>query len=196
MTELSDDYVFWLYDFSAPMLRSILKGFPNPGTAQIGSYELVVNKYRIKKIMINEIKRVDYEFTGGSTTSYYEVTTWLNDGKGIALAPMNPLAPNVWLGAKFEAEAMVAVIEAFRQGKTPDLDPNPYHRELKRQGREDEISRRVWDPYVSPWVYYRQDHPRPSLSKILLLTVATILALAIGVALLVFLLETLSGGSL
>jgi len=84
---------------------------------------------------------------------------------------------------------MAEVINAFRAGERPNLDPNPYHRALIRQGKEAEIARRYWDPYVSPWIYYAEDHPRPPLWKIILQVILTILAMAVGLTLIYLLLQ-------
>lgn len=67
-----------------------------------------------------------------------------------------------------------------------------YHRELKRQGREDEISKRLWDPSVSPWFYYHEDHPRAPIWKVILQTLITILAIAVGLALMIAVMEALT----
>ncbi len=80
---------------------------------------------------------------------------------------------------------MVQVIKALRNGEIVELDTNPYHRELIRQGRVAEIAKRYWDPYVSPWVYYAQDHPHfhSPLLMILLAIIPGLILIAIGLIL-------------
>ncbi len=60
-------------------------------------------------------------------------------------------------------EDFVTVVNAYRQGLEPDLNPNPYYRELKRQGQLSEFSEEKWKANTPPFVYF----PPPTMRRIL-----------------------------
>lgn len=190
--ENSDHYIYWLYRDMPGMLDilfhrakaiDLIISEEKIIGINVSSYEYIAPR-NVKSTVIREI--------GSIEDKWYEVWMELVNDSILRTIPMNPLFPNRPLAARSEAEDMVATIMALGHGVKPNLDPNPYHRELKRQGREDEISKRLWDPSVSPWFYYHEDHPRAPIWKVILQTLITILAIAVGLALMIAVMEALT----
>ncbi len=144
-----------------------------------------------RKILLEDIENAYYHDYGAWPLAMPTTTIRLRDDAELDFYPMEPLKPNSTFSGMQEAAAMAEVINAFRAGERPNLDPNPYHRALIRQGKEAEIARRYWNPYVSPWIYYAEDHPRPPLWEIILQAFLTILAIAVGLMLIYLLLQVI-----
>jgi len=100
------------------------------------------------------------------------------------LMPANPLMPQDVFNMSAEAEALAEVINRLRNHDMPAVEPNPYYRQLMREGKHGEITRRFWDPNVSPRLYYREDHPRPSVLRLIGLVLLTIVVLIMLLAIL------------
>lgn len=58
MSELSNLYVFWLYDYSLPFYRLILKMFPHSTICEIGDETLIASKYKPSLVRIYDIRYV------------------------------------------------------------------------------------------------------------------------------------------
>ena len=61
------------------------------------------------------------------------------------LMPANPLMPRDVFNMSAETEALADVINRFRNHDVPAVEPNPYYRQLMREGKHGEITRRSWD---------------------------------------------------
>ena len=99
----------------------------------------------------------------------------------LCVSAMNPLTG---FKSELETRRMIEVINSLRDGKTPDIHPNPYYRALTGVKRGDEFSEEKWDPTKPPPTYSTM----PSWKSVLpTLTIA--IGAAIAMILLGFLLE-------
>lgn len=109
-------------------------------------------------ILFNTI--IDYKLSSLNDASYiYTLRISTAEQYSIVLVPTNPFEPSLLLHFnEHEAQAMVAVISAFKQGTTPTLSNNPYTRQLQQNDVPKYIREieEVWDEAISPWVYYRK----------------------------------------
>ncbi len=178
-------YIFWCYS-DMPGMLDILFHRVHGIAVRIDSIKVEYSlDQKRKQILLEHIEDASFQEFGGEWDTFPMVTVISRGHSRIYFYPMNPLNPNSPLSGMKEAAAMVQVIKALRNGEIVELDTNPYHRELIRQGRVAEIAKRYWDPYVSPWVYYAQDHPHfhSPLLMILLAIIPGLILIAIGLIL-------------
>ncbi len=178
-------YIFWRYSDSPGMLEILFRrvyGIVVEIDTQKLAYEIDDNR---RQISLKDIRNVSFLDAGAWADTYPMVTIQLRNNTRLNLYPMNPLKPDSPLSGMQEAAAMVKIINAFRADEEIDLEPNPYYRELIRQGQVSEIARRFWDPYVSPWIYYAQDHPHfhSPLLRVLLAVIPGLILITIGLIL-------------
>jgi len=178
-------YIFWCYS-DMPGMLDILFHRESGIIVEIDNQKLeYASNHEKKYILLKDVKDASFQEFGAGEDTFPMVTIIARDNLRVDFYPLNPLNPNSPLSGMKEAAAMVQIIKALRKGETIELDPNPYHRELIRQGRMDEISQRYWDSYVSPWVYYAQKHPHfhSPLRMILLAIIPGLILIAIGLIL-------------
>lgn len=158
-------FTFWLEDHWGGLLRSFLP--VRLVRCSVDQDHIAVHRAELLKIPLDQIRSCERSVFSGPWNVLYTVDLHLVNGKGVALFPVCVLEPRSALASAGEVDALVAVLSGFLVGTLSILDPNPYHRALKRLGREAEIVRREWDPYVSPHVYYREDHPETSVKGVI-----------------------------
>jgi len=179
---LSVPYTFWLHDYSSASLLFPLR-------SQLIKCEVDENGIALEGrdgyIPLAETTACRTILTGGSSPmrSLVEIQYGAKREHRL-LMPANPLMPQDVFNMSAEAEALAEVINRLRNHDMPAVEPNPYYRQLMREGKHGEITRRFWDPNVSPRLYYREDHPRPSVLRLIGLVLLTIVVLIMLLAIL------------
>ncbi|MCP4088490.1 MAG: hypothetical protein GY746_01670 [Gammaproteobacteria bacterium] len=169
----STTYVFWIIDsWKMPRLFSSKQYLLN---CKISDRLELGEHLTMQLIDIDDVSRT----TGGYKTNLHIEVLIKSGQKEISLVPTNPLTPNNVHSNHGEVQALLSVIKSLKSGMQPEVLANPYHRELIRQKREQEISERDWDPYESPYTYYAIDHPPTSIRRRILLTLLTIFVLLV-----------------
>src|SRR3990172_8482497 len=124
------EYVFWLNRWSdTPALWS-----------KVGQFKCIITRKKINIIPIEhnlddelnvDISLIqDCKINDKVQNPNRAVELILNDG-GIILSPINPFEPRPVLNVNHnEISAMVLVIDAFRANTDPQIDTNPYVRQL------------------------------------------------------------------
>ncbi len=150
------EYVFWLNGWAD---RSVFGG-------RLGHFKCLItrDKISIKPIENDPDKELNIEISSIQKCKIgYEVKEpnryvdlFLSDRK-IVLCPINPFEPKpILLVNHNEASAMINLINAFRSNVEPEIDTNPYLRQL---ATKDNLKRFKslnieWDKHTSPWNYY------------------------------------------
>lgn len=187
MSKLEEAYIFWLYDYTIPFYKNLFQPFGGTAMCVVDDSQLVTYEHSPSVLAIRDITTVSSYLTGGSRHSEYAVEVSQRNGKGLALYPRNPLDPANRLKARSEADALVEVIEALRQGIKPRLEVNPYRRELAQRGNKSEITQHAWDARTSPWVFYRLHQSPVQVRRVLLWILGTFLAIVVCLVLLIWL---------
>ena len=184
-SEEGQQYIFWCYSDMPGMLDILFR--------RVYGFALTLNRAcltykqeeRSVSILLNDIQDVSLQEGGAWPDIWPDVIVTLKTGFRVHFFLINPLEPNAPLASTGEATALIEILRALRRKSNVEFDPNPYHRELIRQGRVADIAKRYWDPYVSPWVYYAQDHPHfhSPLLMVLLAIIPGLILIAIGLIL-------------
>lgn len=148
-----DEYIFWAYDPDPIFLtgKKLWRCSITPEHVSIGAKKPIIIPMRD----ITDCKRSPY--SRGLSSVWIVTGTPHGD---IVLTPINPLRPKGLFSQFGEAHAMISVINALRAGESPDLDPNPYLRELARLGKTPPPGITL-DPDISPWDYWEVFRPPP-----------------------------------
>jgi hypothetical protein len=117
----------------------------------------------------------------------------------ILLGPIHPFDPTGIQNLNHkETSALIEVIEAHRSGVDPEIDPNPYLRQLaaKNNFKGFRLPDIKWDKHISPWVYYERYCGKFLRLKVYVRNATQIIAMTIIVVLLVigiaYVLDTLN----
>jgi hypothetical protein len=190
------EYIFWLKSWSD---RSSMSSFsPNRG-----QFKCIIARRKISIISVENnsqkgltidiflIQKCKLRYAAGNPNRSVELVL---NGRNIFLFPINPFEPNTVLYVNHnEANAMINVIDSFRSNKDPNVDPNPYVRQMTTK---DSLKRfrqlnQSWDAHTSPWVYnelYGDKFLWPKTIAFMMIVVVVVTALLIGIA---YVLDTL-----
>lgn len=174
------EYTFWL-----AFWRKIPSIWPNTG-----HFKCVITKEEIHIIPIDnysdkelkiDIAEIQNCKIGYAQINYWQVDLLLKKGR-ILLGPVHPIDPRgIQNLNRAEASALIKVIEAFRSGNDPEVDTNPYTRQLaeKNNLKWFRIPEMRWDKYTSPWAYYDQHQDKFLQINISIRKIVTIVVTAI-----------------
>lgn len=165
-------YIFWLRNWRDPSISFLLK---------TGYFKCVITRRKLSVTSVdNDPKKelnVDVslirkcKITPNSQISNQTVEVF-TDGRKISLYPVTPFDPYIVLiGNHAEASALLNTIDALRSNIDPQVDPNPYlrqlstkdkfisHNALAQSGMRAELIRfeslnQKWDAHISPWAHY------------------------------------------
>ena len=158
MNDFKDaEYIFWLKNWSDSTF---------PGSwLKLGRFKCVIsnNKIKVTSIPNDPDKELFVDMSliqkcgifHGAQYPQRAVELLLSDRK-IILFPVNPFEPNPILHVNHdETSAMISVINAFRSDVDPDIDPNPYLRQLATKDNLKSFKKPniQWDKHTSPWIY-------------------------------------------
>jgi len=189
MSSQESTYYFWVEDPPEKSWLSLVQLRPPLALCTIDSRAIVIAGQPHVEIPLSQVDHCRPFLTISVKPPPYVTLEWMG-GYRRGLIPVNVLRPWDDFAIRDEVCDLCEVIQALREGRTPQVEPNPYHRELKRRKRETEIQRRDWQSQVSPVVYYREDHPPPTSGKVL----KGLLIFLVGVVICVIILASLFGG--
>ena len=175
------EFVFWL-DF----WRKSSALWP-----KLGHFKCVITREKIRviptenvheewSINIPLIQKCRLGYTGNNN---HQAVLFLN-GKKFFLGPVHPIDPNgVQNFNHKETSALIKVIEAFRANTDPEIDTNPYLRQLaeKNNLKGFNIPDIKWDKHTSPWAYYELYGHKLLRLKVFVRNIAQVIAIAIVV---------------
>jgi hypothetical protein len=171
MDESTSEYIFWLRNWK----DSSISFWP-----KTGRFKCTLTKSKLSLVSIDNDPNKELNvalslirncsISPGGQYSNQSVEILLDDRK-ISLSPVTPFDPKtILMGNHTEAYAMVNTIDALRSNVDPQIDGNPYVRQLamkdhakwfdgSAQLMRDELKRferlnQNWDAHISPWVYY------------------------------------------
>ena len=174
---------------------------------KLGHFKCVVTREKIHitvtdndpekelSIAISSILKCKLGYTGNNN---HHVILFLND-RGFLLGPVHPIDPTGIQNLNHnETSALIKVIEAFRVNTDPDIDTNPYLRqlEMKNNLKGFTVPNIKWDKHISPWGYYELYGDKLLRQKLLIKNMALLIAIVPVVTLIIlgifYLLDTLN----
>lgn len=167
----NQEYIFWLNAWRDRSVSFLFKK---------GQFKCVITRSKINVIPVESdpekaltidislIHRCKIFSNGRYPTQYVEVSL---DDRKILLCPVNPFDPNhIVNGNQNEASAMIKTVDAFHLNMDPQVDTNPYERQMAMKDNlkrfkldqmlmDDHLERlkafnQKWDARTSPWTYY------------------------------------------
>lgn len=150
------EYVFWLNSW-----RGGSAFWP-----KLGQFRCIVTKGKISIIPIENdpAKELNVDISLIQECKIEYMAQNLNRAVGLILSdrrfflyPINPFDPRHILNVNHnETTALIKVIDAFRSNSYPDLETNPYLRQLaaKKNVKTFKVLDIQWDKHISPWAYY------------------------------------------
>ncbi|MCE7989397.1 MAG: hypothetical protein DYG89_50235 [Caldilinea sp. CFX5] len=93
----------------------------------------------------------------------------------------------------WELKHLYEVIRCRKHGEEPTVDPNPYHRMLRRRGQLERLTERVWDPFLHPSHYGRVPTPMSILTNLVLIVIGGTFVGALTIGLIYYIVTTFFG---
>jgi hypothetical protein len=166
----SEEYIFWLRNWKDPSISFWSKAGQFKCTLTKSKLSIISRENDPDKelsVALSLIRGCNISPGGQYSNQLVEIS--LNDRK-ISLSPVTPFDPKtILMGNHAEAYALRNTIDALRSDMDPQIDGNPYVRQLAEKANikrfdgsarlmKDELTRleklnQNWDAHVSPWVY-------------------------------------------
>lgn len=162
---INETHVFWLFNWGYHRVHSSLRLVPIYQRCDITSDSLTIHDEAATVVItLTDITSYDiqrfYEGAGGGHTSNLKLSLLrgvTRDGKRRREAKELFLATadvfSHYMDDNWELKNMYEVVRCRKNGEVPMVDPNPYHRVLRRRGQSERVTERVWDPYLHPSHY-------------------------------------------
>lgn len=118
-------------------------------------------------IELDHIEKISWAISSPGSIGYIKIIT--QEFKPVYLTPVNPLDPTDTLVYTNTDEliAFCEVVNALKNNRIPDINDNPYIRQLQTKAKPAFLKDRndiLWDKNISPWVYYEKLVP-PEVEK-------------------------------
>lgn len=157
-----ETYIFWLFNWGNKPVQTHMRLVPNYQRCDITKESITIHDEGSTVVIpLSDIKTYDrqrvYEYTYNLKLSLVhgisQADKYRRQTKQFFLLTadvFSHVAEDNW-----ELKNMYEVIRCRKHGEEPTVDPNPYHRMLRRRGQPERLTERVWDPFRHPSHYGR-----------------------------------------
>jgi hypothetical protein len=157
-----ETYIFWLFNWSNKPVQTHMRLVPNYQRCDITKESITIHDEGSTVVIpLSDIKTYDrqrvYEYTYNLKLSLVhgisQAGKYRRQTKQFFLLTadvFSHVAEDNW-----ELKNMYEVIRCLKNGEESTVDPNPYHRMLRRRGQTERLTERVWDPFLHPNHYGR-----------------------------------------
>ena len=213
MDKSTSEYIFWLRNWKDPSISFWPKA---------GQFKCILTKSKLNIISMDNDPDKELSvalslirscnISPGGQYSNQLIEILLNDRK-ISLSPVTPFDPKtILMGNHAEAYALRNTIDALRSDMDPQIDSNPYVRQLaekanvKRFDRsaqlmKDELTKleklnQNWDAHISPWVYHELYGDKflylKTLAKIVSMALLSAIIVVLAILIIAYVLDNLN----
>ncbi len=169
---MSKEYIFW-FQVTNKLAFSFFWNIPKQLVKVVVSDSNInsdgpiwLNSQDTLAISLPDIAQIKLVISPTGNVGTVEIIT--QESKHHLLVPTNPFDPTLLSHSNVdEIIAFISIVKALKAKNTPDLDENPYVRQLQKDDRPTYLNNKdfLWDKNVSPWEYYYKFVPASVDSK-------------------------------
>ena len=196
-----ETHVFWLFNWGYHRVHWALQMVPHYQRCDITQASLTIHDSEVTiEIPLADIERYDlYRFYEGSGSGH-TTNLRLFLANGVPSTNSSRMAKAFYFSAadafahstdsNGELKDMYEVVRCRKHGEVPTVDPNPYHRMLRRRGQTERLTERVWDPSLHPSHYGPVPTPLGILVRIVLGAIGVSLLVCIIIGIIYYIVTT------